>query len=197
MDNQKDKYGPYKEVYVRVLKTGRTKFKASVRLQRHNKWSLLTITIYSLGLLIVPLAQGFGVTLNYDQSVINCIQVLSAIVILVTSVILSMSNFSVRSERFCNCGRELSVLARKLFIKRDVLEAGPDYKAYVREYDTILSNCENHSGTDFMICQLEMFEYFSPSTWFKIHTYFRYALEFLPYLLILFLQFVWLYLLFC
>ena len=195
MEN-KDDYGPYKEVYVRVLKTCRTRFKAYVRFQRHNKASMATITFSSIILLIVPLAQGFNIPLKYDQNVINYVQILLALVILVISSMLYMANFSVRAERFHNCGRELNVLARKLFIKRDIFEVESDYEKYLKEYDIILSNCENHSQTDFMICQLEMIEYFSPTVWFKIRTYAKYMIEFIPYLLILILELGWIYLLF-
>jgi len=70
MEN-KDEYAPYKEVYVRVLKTSRTKFKAYVRFQRHNKASMAIITFSSIILLTVPLAQAFNIPLKYNQNVIN------------------------------------------------------------------------------------------------------------------------------
>lgn len=192
----KDDYAPYKEVYVRVLKTSRTRFKAYVRFQRHNKASMAIITFSSIILLTVPLAQAFNIPLKYDQNVINYVQILLALVILVMSSMLYMANFSVRAERFHNCGRELSLLARKLFVKRDTREIDTDYENYLKEYDIILGNSENHSQTDFMICQLEMFEYFSPTIWFRITTYTRYMIEFIPYLSISILELGWIYLLF-
>ena len=133
------KVTPYQELYARVVKTTKNRFAAQRRLEHHNKAVLWTITLSSIFLLVIPLAQGFGIKLNINKTTIDFVQILLTVVILAVSIILSMANFAVRGERIHNCGMELNGLGRRIYPKVELQNKDSDYELFNREYDEILS----------------------------------------------------------
>ena len=182
---------PYQELHDRITKTTKNRFNTQRRLEHHNKAVLWTITLSSFILLITPLAQGFGIELNNNQQIINLIQVLLTILILVVSVILSMANFAVRSERIHNCGMELNSLARKVYPKIHLDSVDAEYDSFNKEYDDILRRCENHSKIDFLKTKTDMNDYYKNPFWFPMWVNLMYLSEFSLYIIILLGEIWW------
>lgn len=189
--SEKKSITPYQELHDRITKTTKNRFNAQVRLEHHNKAVLWTITLSSFILLITPLAQGFGIELSKNQQLINLVQVLLTILILVVSVILSMANFAVRSERIHNCGMELNSLARKIYPKLHIEATDSEYDFYSKEYDDILKRYENHSKIDFLKTKIDMNYYYKNPSWFPLWVKVRYLYEFSLYILILIIEIWW------
>ncbi|MEI8640972.1 SLATT domain-containing protein [Pseudoalteromonas sp. Hal099] len=176
---------PYLELYDRVNKTTKNRFAAQRRLEHHNKAVLWTITLSSIFLLITPLAQGFGLTLTQDETLIDFVQILLTVVILAVSIILSTANFAVRGERIHNCGMELNGLARRIYPKITSTSEDAEYKDINKEYDEILRRYENHTKVDFMRTKLDMSQYYQPPFWYRPVFFLRYLSEFWLYIIIL------------
>lgn len=187
---------PYQELYDRVVKTTKNRFAAQRRLEHHNKAVLWTITLSSIFLLVIPLAQGFGITLNISKTIIDFVQILLTIVILAVSIILSMANFAVRGERIHNCGMELNGLGRRIYPYVALKEKNDEYDNFNREYDEILRRYENHTKVDFMRTKLEMYSYYQPPLWYRAIFFLRYISEFWLYGVILGAEFIWMAVLF-
>ncbi|MGY8898832.1 MAG: SLATT domain-containing protein [Paraglaciecola sp.] len=176
---------PYQELYDRVNKTTKNRFAAQRRLEHHNKAVLWTITLSSIFLLITPLAQGFGLALTQDETLIDFVQILLTVVILAVSIILSTANFAVRGERIHNCGMELNGLGRRIYPKIALTTEDNEYKDINKEYDEILRRYENHTKVDFMRTKLDMSQYYQPPFWYRPVFFLRYLSEFWLYIVIL------------
>jgi hypothetical protein len=187
---------PYQELYDRVNKTTKNRFAAQRRLEHHNKAVLWTITLSSIFLLITPLAQGFGLPLTQDKTLIDFVQILLTVVILAVSIILSMANFAVRGERIHNCGMELNGLARRIYPKVGLTAEDIEYHDVNKEYDEILRRYENHTKVDFMRTKLEMSQYYQPPVWYRPIFFLRYLSEFWLYIAILLAGVCWVAVLF-
>jgi|GEM_PF-2365709 len=183
---------PYEELYDRVNKTTKNRFHAQRRLDHHNWASLMTITLFSICLLVLPLAKAFSIDLNASDKVIDFVQSLLAIVILVVSVILSMANFAVRAEKVHSCGMELNSLLRRIYPKKaSKSDADDQYEEFSKEYDDILYRYENHKKIDHMHTVLAMSNYYKPSWWYRPVVTIRYFLEFWTYATLIALVLIW------
>lgn len=187
---------PYKEFHDRIIKTTKNRFAAQRRLEDHNKAVLWTITLSSIFLLIIPLAQGFGIELTQNKTTIDFVQIILTVVILAVSIILSMANFAVRGERIHNCGMELNGLGRRIYPKIKLTEEDNEYDSFNTEYDEILRRYENHTKIDFMRTKLEMTNYYKLPFWYRGTFILRYWSQFGLYGVILFAECVWVSILF-
>ena len=139
----------FEELLDRVGKTASSRLFAHERLKIHATLSLWTISFFSMGLIFTPLAQIYNFELNYSSDYIGFMQVVFAIVILVVSNILSMSNFSVRADRMHDCGMSLNALARK--IQGAVNDKTIDsYVELSDKYEALLQRHENHAFIDYL-----------------------------------------------
>src|SRR4051812_39751974 len=82
----------FKKLYGRVSKTAAARYNATRRLRMHNAASLWTISLFSLGLILVSLLQALALPIPFAPAIVNLVQVFLSITILVISVILTMSN---------------------------------------------------------------------------------------------------------
>ena len=138
--------------------TAKCRYNASVRLLRQSKFSFLTTTVLSLGLIFIPLMQNSDVPLAFKGSVLNMVQIFLAVSILVYSVIIATAKYDLRAEKLNECGDELKDLIRSL--KKDVhlnttLNDG-ELSAYQKRYHDITTDTENHGRSDFNLASLEM-----------------------------------------
>ena len=181
----------FHKLYGRVSKTAASRFNASRRLRIHNAASLWTISLFSLGLILVSLLQALALPLPYSDKLVNLIQVFLSITILVISVILTMNNYGIRAERFHACGLEMSEIALKL--ERVEREDGTieDYNAFADEYSEILRRYDNHEQIDFMFMKLQKPQHYSEPRWFSFLVYARFGAQFLPYAVLLLLEALW------
>lgn len=181
------------ELCDRVQKTASSRFFAHDRLRRHHAASLWTIALFSVGLIVIPLIQTFDLNARFSVSYINFIQVVFAIVVLVISIMLNMSNFLARADRMHNCGMVLNALARKI---EGRIEGGcgeEEYQALVNEYNAILQAYENHSRIDYLFTKRHMRNYYKLSVAQAAYYEILYWLQFFPYVILLVFEVAWIY----
>ena len=190
---QKENY--FEELYDRAQKTANSRFNAHRRLTHHNNASLWTISCFSIGLIVIPLIQTFGLETRFSSEYNSFIQVVLAIVILVISIILNMTNFAVRADKIHACGMALNTFSRKVHkCTREPYESN-DYDRLVNEYEGILQQYENHSNIDYLFTKMRMTNYYKSLWWFPVYVYGLYTIQFLPYILLLAIELVWIYML--
>ncbi|MBC7968375.1 MAG: SLATT domain-containing protein [Fuerstia sp.] len=180
-------------LYDRVSKTAASRFHASRRLSYHNQVSLWTISFFSLGLVFVSLVQSIGFVLPYPDKTINLVQVFLSITILVISAIMTMSNYAVRAERYHACGLEMNDLALKL--ERRVEKDGTvdEHNTFANIYGEILKRYENHHSIDFMFMKIQKSERYKLPWWYPGYVHVRFSVQFLPYIALLGMEFVWIF----
>ncbi|RUO59212.1 SLATT domain-containing protein [Pseudidiomarina marina] len=176
---------PFEELHDRIQKTANNRFNAHNRLKLHHSLSLWTITLLSIGLILVPLLETFDLDSGLRSGYSAFVQTFFAIVILVISIILNMTNFSVRAERFHQCGLILNALARRVHQKIDENAGGIEYEKYVQDYDNALQRFDNHSRIDYLYTKSHMTNYYKNPWWFYGYTRIRRFSEYVFYLLII------------
>ncbi|EKG2462403.1 SLATT domain-containing protein, partial [Vibrio vulnificus] len=182
------------ELYDRIRKTACSRFYAHDRLQLHNNASLWTITFFSMGLIFIPLVDTFGLESSFSSNYTNFIQVVLAILILVFSALLSLANFAVRADRIHQCGMTLNALAIRVHKSINEGVTPEEYEALAKEYDDVLQKHENHSSLDYLYTKNHMSNYYNNPWYFPIYIRLRFAIQFIPYALLLIGESAWIYL---
>ena len=86
----------YQELYDRVNKTIKSRFNAQSRLSWHNSISLFSIILFSICMLIVPLAKAYDIKLNAPGNIIELVQLILTIIILIISTVIRF-----HEQNFC------------------------------------------------------------------------------------------------
>lgn len=150
-------------LHKKICITGKCMFNASRRLSFHYKWSLWTVSIYSLYLILIYLLIAFGIKPVYSNVLISIFQSISAVVILVYSISATMQEYPLTSYKLHECGQELLGLDLKM---RPFLEDGCDsgqYEDFRDEYNNILQRYSaRHNKLDYYISRFELPEYYKP-----------------------------------
>lgn len=131
-----------------ISKTVAARFQASRRLEFHNRMSLFSISLFSIVLILVSLFQLVGFHFALSDQVVNIGQVFLTIIILCFSIAISMSDFSLRSSKFHECGVRLNKLVYKLMNAWGVTLSEHEYELKLEEYFNILNSYENHTDAD-------------------------------------------------
>lgn len=141
------------ELLRRTKITTKSRYRASVRLERHHKMSQWTVAFISAALVFIPLVQAFNITTGIEIVYLNATQATLAVLVLVYSLLLGQENFLSRSEAMHRNGVELGRFARKLAGKgKDVKDE--DYAALSEEYYDILEKYTNHKPIDYLYSRL-------------------------------------------
>lgn len=193
--NIMQKENHYEELYDRMVKTSACRFAANDRLRAHHNISLWTITFFSMGLIAIPLIETFGLRTNFSSNYTSFIQVFLAVVVLVISLLLNMASFSVRAEKMHQCGLLVSTLARKVHRHMNEESSSVKYDDFVKDYDNILQRVENHSRVDYLYAKKNLTSHYSNPWYFPIIARFQYLFQFLPYIVLLTIEAVWLFML--
>lgn len=178
----------FEELHDRVQKTATSRFFAHERLKAKVNASLWTITFFSMGLIFIPLIETFKLNPNVVPAHSSFIQIVLAIVILVISVILSMTNYSVRADRMHQCGMLLNALARKIHRYINEKATSEVYEIAAKEYDEILQRHENHASIDYLYTKNHMKNYYKNSWYFPFYIRVIYFVQFTPYIGLLALE---------
>lgn len=144
------------EKFLRTLRvTARCRFNASRRISIQSKFSFFTNTIFSLGLILIPLLQMAQISKNFSPEVLASMQFFLAVAVLVYSMNLNSAQYDLRIRELLNCANEIKKLIRN--IEEDLKNQSIlDLKEYKKEYASILEKVENHENCDFFLSQLEM-----------------------------------------
>jgi len=155
---EKPEHDPAKKLLNSMRLTANCRFNASVRLERLARYSFLTTTIFSLGLIFIPLYQKSGLSIPYSDEVINMLQIFLAVAVLVYSVVNATAKYDARAATLDACGVKIKELIRKL--RYDISESEKsgvsiNLEKYHQEYHVISSEPENHHRDDFIFATLE------------------------------------------
>lgn len=177
------------ELHDRVVKTTTCRFFAHDRLKAHHQFSIWTISLFSLGLILIPLMEAFSLNLYAEANTIKFIQVSLALVVLVFSILINSSNYSVRAEKNHQCGLLLNAFCRKVH-KALASKDNENYDQLVNDYDAILQKFENHAPVDYLFMKNHLIDYYTNPWWFRIYIRFRWLYGFIPYIILLSLEVV-------
>ena len=154
---EKEENDPAQKLLNSMRITAKCRFNASVRLTRTSKYSFLTTTILSLGLIFIPLYQNSGLVVPYSNQVLSMLQIFLAVAVLVYSVVNATSRYDLRAELLDDCGVSIKELIRKL--RNEISEAkvngvSVNLAEYHDQYHVISSEPENHTRVDHLLAVL-------------------------------------------
>lgn len=105
-----------------------------------------------------------------------------------------MSEYGVRAERYHSCGLELNNLSVRLericLAEGSAAAAPPEFE---QEYGQILRRYDNHENVDFMFMKLQKRQHYQLPALYPVVAYARYAAYFVPFVVLLSLEFGWIY----
>lgn len=140
--------------------TAKCRYGASGRLLKQSRFSFVTTTVLSLGLIFIPLMQNSGVPLAFEAKVLNMVQIFLAVSILVYSVVIGTARYDLRAEKLNECGDKLKDLIRSLkkdiYLKKSLDDT--ELSKYQQRYQDVTADTENHERSDFKLASLEMKE---------------------------------------
>ncbi|WP_350657556.1 SLATT domain-containing protein [Psychrobacter sp. S1-30-MNA-CIBAN-0213] len=150
---------------------------------------------FSMGLIAIPLIETFDLKTNFSSNYTSFIQVVLAVVILVISILLNMANFPVRAEKMHQCGLLVSTLARKVHRHMNEDSSSIKYDDLVKDYENILQRVENHSRVDYLYAKNNLTSHYNNQWYFPIIAKTQYLFQFLPYIALLGIESIWLFML--
>lgn len=131
-------------------------FAMSRRLERHRSLSQWTLSLLSLGLIIIPLLTVTKVPVSYPQNIIDFASISLAVGVLVFSLLIGGNNYAVRSERAHTCGLELNELLRDM----RTLAKNPNRMGHLQRfearYSNILKRNENYEQIDYTLAKIRI-----------------------------------------
>lgn len=141
-----------------IRQTADIRFLASQRLQMHQRLSQWTVTFGSVALLVIPLAMAFGLETSLTGPQISVVQVLLAVSILISSLLLGHEDYGLKAHKMHSCGIELNNLFRKS-------ETGSVTGVELAErYHEILSRYDNHADIDYRRYKVKHHKSYYPET---------------------------------
>jgi hypothetical protein len=143
-----------RDLHRKMTKTARARFNASKRFARHQSYLLWTTSLYSTGLIIIPILTAFHVPLHQPEETSALVQVLLALFILVFSLLLTGNRYSFRSEEMLRCGLALNDLCHRIAPRLDDAKQTL-YDRTLSRYTDILNAYDNHEDLDFAWVKLD------------------------------------------
>ncbi len=138
--------------------TAKCRYNAANRLQKQGTFAFITTTIFSLGLILIPLMQNAKLHSAFNENILSMAQVFLAVAILVYSVVIGTAHYEVRAEKLSKCGDKIKELIRSLEAERAAQSS--DLAALLvnvkDKYATVVGESENHSRGDYRLAKLEM-----------------------------------------
>jgi hypothetical protein len=177
-----DAYDKLKENILIIMKNY---YAASKRLNLHNVLSQWTLSLLSVGLIVVPLLTVTKMHLRYTSNIIDFASISLAIVVLVLSLLIGSNNYAVRGERMYQAGLELNELIRDIRYFDSDSNRMAQYQDLSSRYGNILRRYENVKDIDHLHGQININRNKSEAINLKIirevKYYFLFLLEMLIY----------------
>lgn len=169
-NNQRDK------LIASMKTTAVTRYNASSRLVWQSKVTFAVSTLFSLGLIFIPLMQLAKVSLKLNGDVLGAIQIFLAVAILVYSIIIGTARFELRSEQLNDCGDKIKSLIRELRIAprssdEQEVELLRDFQ---KQYAAIIADVENHDRSDYILTILRSEDLFHLDWPGRVHYWLKY-----------------------
>jgi len=140
--------------YKKLWETKGARFISANRLELHDKWSTITLSVVSVYIitlnLTILLENRPGIFSNGN---ITFSTICLSILLLVLSLIQSSRNYKIRASKYHECGRKIDDLYNKVCIWKHT-DASPsidDLKNINIEYLKLLDNYENHKQIDYSL----------------------------------------------
>ncbi len=133
--------------------TSKCRYNASIRLKRLGRFTFLTTTMLSLGLILVPMLQLAGIRTAYPTPVLNSLQVFLAVAVLVFSVVSATANYDTRARVLNDCADRIKDLSREL--RNELATGTPDLEQFAVRYSGITRDSEMHSRADYALATLQ------------------------------------------
>lgn len=148
---------PTEKLLRNVRVTSKCRFNSAKRLENHSDFSFFTVTLLSLGLILIPLMQ-HNIKLNLEAYYLNAIQIFLAVATLVYSIIIEMSKYESRAEKLTICGNKLKYLSWKIDNKCSLIKefSIEELNKFQKQYIKIILTSENHIPNDYNYARLEM-----------------------------------------
>jgi SMODS and SLOG-associating 2TM effector domain family 5 len=140
-----DNYDKLKENITIVMKNY---FAASERLIFHNSVSQWTLSILSLGLIVIPLLTVTKMPLRYSQNVIDFASISLAVAVLMLSLLIGANNYSARGEKMYQAGLEFNKLIWEVRCFEFDGNRMDKYNDFSYRYVEILRRYENVGNID-------------------------------------------------
>lgn len=141
----------------RIHLTSWSRYEAAKRLQRHNRWSLWTVSLLSVALIFLTVYPSL-VANALSAGCITTMETCSAVLVLVYSLLLSNERYAVRGESMHQCGIELGRIVRdiEILLRQNELNtiSGSQYSETINDlsnrYHNALMAYENHEHVDYV-----------------------------------------------
>ena len=133
------------------------RFRAARRLNWRSKAAFFATTVFSLGLVLVPLLQQVGIDGGLNGKLLSAAQIFLGVAVLVYSVYTYTAQFDQRADRHQQCADKLKQLTQKLEREYGSLQKALDRERtewYLQEYARILESSEPHEETDYHLARL-------------------------------------------
>ena len=140
---------PYEKLAQNVDLVAKNYFVSSKRLQLHDVLSQWTLSLLSLGLIILPLCEVFDLT-QAPEKMISFMSITLAVVVLVFSLLIGVNKHGLRADRMHVAGLDFNNLLRKMRGNSDAQIQLKEYGEFNRQYDEILRRCENVDDIDYI-----------------------------------------------
>ncbi|MGB3110708.1 MAG: SLATT domain-containing protein [Psychrobacter alimentarius] len=184
---EKEEEDPAKKLLNSMRITAKCRFNASVRLTRISKYSFLTTTILSLGLIFIPLYQYSGLSIPYSTEVLSMLQIFLAVAVLVYSVVNATAKYDLRAQSLDDCGISIKELIRELRnVISDTKISGQviNLEEYHKRYHIISSEPENHTRVDHLFAVLDTSTDFDITGLKRLSMYIKsYSMYLIPYVI--------------
>lgn len=142
--------------YKKLWETKGSRFNSAKRLELHEKWSTITISIISVYIVSLNLIVLFPISERveiFNNNNITFSTICLSILILVISLILNSRNYKVRASKFHDCGREINEVYDKVCIWRSTGKKVSESELLnlSKIYYSVLDKYENHERLDFLL----------------------------------------------
>lgn len=157
--SRRDKKTPTEKLLMSMRVTAKCRYNAANRLLWQNRFSFITTTVLSLGLIFIPLMQNAGVDIPIKQTVLNMMQIFLAVAVLVYSIVIATAQYELRAEKLTSCGDKLKELIRsldKISSSNTIDNDESHLSEYQEKYSEVTTRTENHSNCDYTFSTLEM-----------------------------------------
>lgn len=148
------KFNEYMTKFVDRLKLMHaTRHRAVKRLnaqKTHSKW---TLALLAIAVIIVELQSQSDIAFRFSKEYVDIISVVFSVMTLAYSLLLGMGDFSGKSVKMYYCALALGELQRKAELQITESPQGltrDQVDNLIREYNVILSRCENHDDVDYL-----------------------------------------------
>ena len=165
-------------------------FAASKRLALHNSASQWTLSLLSLGLIVIPLLTVTKIPMRYPQNIVDFGSISLAVGVLMFSLLLGTNSYSVRSDRMHHAGLELNELMREMrYLVNDPEGKVRQYRDFDKRYGNILQRYENVDDVDYTKGKISIIRK-EPVPWsLRFRYWFLFGREMIIYVIALLLEF--------